>query len=115
MEYKCSGCQKIVKSSSGLKRHQSTCSEYQEALDVPEIKELIPEPTDGLEATKDVEVTNDIPKEINVIAEQRKELTAKDRLSKVADAIRCCQDAQAKHFLEEEYKSLGGNLADLRK
>lgn len=108
MEYKCSGCQKIVKSSSGLKRHQSTCSEYQEALDVPEIKELIPEPTDGLEATKEVEVTNDIPKEVKEPSDVSMEI--KRRIDKLEVNIKNCYDAQTKYRLECELKELKAKM-----
>jgi hypothetical protein len=55
--FKCEWCNKVVKSSQGLKRHMNTCSqkpvEDKEAIEVTnDMPEVVEEPTDNSRAIK---------------------------------------------------------------
>jgi len=80
--YKCEYCGKIVKSSSGLKRHISTCK-----------------------AKKEVEVGNDMPKDS---IESTVDICNDKKIQKLLDLRKSTYDAHTRNLIDMQINELRG-------
>lgn len=86
--FKCEICSKEFTTKSALTNHSKKCV----------IKDI-------LEPIEQKEIVN---ASVSIVE-------SKSRLSKLIDAYKSSYDAEYRHKLELEYKSLGGDIKDLRK